>query len=789
MDECCDRLNKILDDKDVMAVLYLCDKYPLKDAPGEDAGTVCDVDCGTTLYLNSVTYLNGYWFDVTVYTESGEARGFVPMDKLICVDEDYLKWEKGLLSAGDGAGTGDVLSKDGSTADGNVSDKTYTDAISVRARESVYSFPDSYRDKLFAILNKHPDWVFVPQKVGSTLSAAVSAELEDKNRNWVYYTVDDRFKGAKINSSWYYASRAGLEYYMNPANFVGSEQNIFMFEQLTYNASYHTQEGVQSVLKGSFMSGEVPSEGMTYAGAFYTIGSSLKVSPYHLAARVYQEQGSKGTSPLISGTYSGFEGYYNYFNIKASGSTNAEIYKNGLTYARQQGWNTRYKSLAGGSAFDSKNYILAGQDTPYLEKYNVVKKVYWHQYMQNASAPLTEASKVYKMYKNSGALDNPFVFKIPVYDGDPISPAKPKVSVSLVKKSNLFYTCDTEEIRAQVKLTAEAEIKSVTADADADKDNAASGFPYFTYESFDASTGIVTLKPVGLTPENYKKVQKKVTLDITVEGFDTFAYAFNIAFIDSKPVIKAPGTVLYGELNFGSIALNAPLPAGTTVTCTDPNMTVTLNGTRDAVEFETLFGFRAGTKRLEFCNDIWRIPYPVNTAIKNKALPVPKLYKTGIKLNSALDCDLYGMADTQAYLPGNLFDIKLVDITGVNAAAQQLLDSGFLKTEISGDKVSFGLKPDLRGSIRAGVYKFDISAAMADPKYSMMTVRSTRISIGIIDKDPAAFLAFSGKGGIKLSDSSSYIQYTPKIVDLNATYIKQASLEGENADLFDVFVY
>ncbi|MBR5407936.1 MAG: hypothetical protein IK111_09920, partial [Lachnospiraceae bacterium] len=375
VDECCDRLNKILDDKDVMAVLYLCDKYPLKDAPGEDAGTVCVVDCGTTLYLNSVTYLNGYWFDVTVYTESGEARGFVPMDKLICVDENYLKWEKGLLSAGDGAGTGDVLSKDGSTADGNVSDKTYTDAISVRARESVYSFPDSYRDKLFAILNKHPDWVFVPQKVGSTLSAAVSAELEDKNRNWVYYTVDDRFKGAKINSSWYYASRAGLEYYMNPANFVGSEQNIFMFEQLTYNASYHTQEGVQSVLKGSFMSGEIPSEGMTYAGAFYTIGSSLKVSPYHLAARVYQEQGSKGTSPLISGTYSGFEGYYNYFNIKASGSTNAEIYKNGLTYARQQGWNTRYKSLAGGSAFDSKNYILAGQDTPYLEKYNVVKKV------------------------------------------------------------------------------------------------------------------------------------------------------------------------------------------------------------------------------------------------------------------------------------------------------------------------------------------------------------------------------------------------------------------------------
>ena len=41
------------------------------------------------------------------------------------------------------------------------------------------------------------------------------------------------------------------------------------------------------------------------------------VSPYVLAAMILQEQGTNGGSPLISGNYSGYPGYYNFFNVEA----------------------------------------------------------------------------------------------------------------------------------------------------------------------------------------------------------------------------------------------------------------------------------------------------------------------------------------------------------------------------------------------------------------------------------------------------------------------------------------
>ena len=443
-------LNRLLKDRIIMAVLYLCDTYPLREDASEGAPVTAEIECGTTLYLERALY-NGetLWFKVAAYTEEGEVRGYIPRERFVCVDEGFLGWEESFASPApeeEGADTAE--------------DAVVNEALYAAAGQSVDSFPDSYRSGLKKLQEKHPNWIFVPQKVGITLEAVVKAELSDPERNYVYYTVDDSYKAGKVDNTWYYASEEGLKHYMNPANFVGSEQNIFMFEQLTYNESYHTADGVKSVLKGSFMSGDIPSEGISYARAFQEIGEKLKVSPYHLAAKVYQEQGSKGTSPLISGTYSGYEGYYNYFNIRASGKTNAEIYKNGLSYAKEQGWDTRYKSLKGGAEFDAKNYILAGQDTAYLEKYNIIKKKYSHQYMQNASAPLTEASKVYSMYKNSGALDNPFVFKIPVFDGDPVSdPVDPE---PVVKSGTMKLSAVSLKLNTALSVSQNG-MRSITA--------------------------------------------------------------------------------------------------------------------------------------------------------------------------------------------------------------------------------------------------------------------------------------------------------------------------------------
>ena len=79
----------------------------------------------------------------------------------------------------------------------------------------------------------------------------------------------------------------------------------------------------------------------------------------------------------------------------------------------------------GGAEFISKSYILRGQDTLYLQKFDVDSSydgLYWHQYMQNICAPSSEGSNIRKLYAEAGALDNQFVFRIPVYNNMPETP-------------------------------------------------------------------------------------------------------------------------------------------------------------------------------------------------------------------------------------------------------------------------------------------------------------------------------------------------------------------------------
>lgn len=161
-------------------------------------------------------------------------------------------------------------------------------------------------------------------------------------------------------------------------------------------------------------------EKINYASTFMDVAKSSGVSAYHIASRIKQEQGQKGTSPLISGTYSGYEGYYNYFNFSATGNTKDKIYKNGLSFAKKQGWNTRVKSISGGAVKVGSNYINKGQNTLYFEKFNVVNtsSLYFHQYMGNATAALTEGQSLAKGYSDK---NQAFVFKIPVYNNMPSS--------------------------------------------------------------------------------------------------------------------------------------------------------------------------------------------------------------------------------------------------------------------------------------------------------------------------------------------------------------------------------
>ena len=283
----------------------------------------------------------------------------------------------------------------------------------------IQDFPESYRTALEKLSKKHPDWCFERKDVDIDFSSAVDAQLEG-NRSWIEGSADAAYVDSSDpkGGSWYGATRAGVEHFLDPRTYL-DEDHIFAFESMTYDSAYQTADVVAKTLSSTFMSGRIEDDSITYADAFAQIGAGLDLNPLFLAARVKQEQGSAGKSDLISGKYSGYEGYYNYFNIQATG-TGSQAVVNGLKFASTgssyyRPWNTRFKSLKGGSQYIAEGYIKKGQSTLYFQKFNLVYQPYHsHQYMQNIRAPYSEAATMSKGYKSAGIQDESFKFVIPV---------------------------------------------------------------------------------------------------------------------------------------------------------------------------------------------------------------------------------------------------------------------------------------------------------------------------------------------------------------------------------------
>ena len=295
-------------------------------------------------------------------------------------------------------------------------------------------FPDSYIPNLAALHAKYPNWTFQALSTGLDWNTVLDKEMKN-GVNLVRSSADDSKKSinsgaynwytnkwTEYESGWVSVGRDYLAYCMDPRNFL-NETNIFMFEDISYNSN-QTLAGVQSIVAGSFMQGtkkyDNNGETIDYASSIYQIAQTSGVSSYHIASKIRQEQGTNGTSPLISGTYSGYEGYYNFFNFNAYGSTKDAIYKSGLYYAKKQGWSSRYLSIQGGANKIKSDYINRGQNTIYLEKFNVssLSAVGTHQYMSNVSGAISEGQNVGKGYTDK---TQAFNFVIPVYTNMPQS--------------------------------------------------------------------------------------------------------------------------------------------------------------------------------------------------------------------------------------------------------------------------------------------------------------------------------------------------------------------------------
>lgn len=313
-------------------------------------------------------------------------------------------------------------------------------------------FSDSYIKPLMELHTKYPRWEFKAFNTGLNWATVIKNEsvvgvnLLSINKSYDWKSTE---KGAydwntdkyipHDGSTWVAASEKAVKYYMDPRNFL-DERGVFQFESLEYNSESQTQDGVEKILNNTPMYDKMftytnqlgTKLDIKYSETFMKAAESSGVSPYHLASRVKQEVVISPTlmSTSVSGTVSGYKGIYNFYNIGAYDSTiSGGAIANGLKWAStgstyNRPWNDRYKSLTGGAEYIGKNYINAGQNTLYLEKFNVTSKNrYDHQYMTNVEAPNSEATKTVSAY---GVIDKdmPIVFSIPIYEGMPDEPCE-----------------------------------------------------------------------------------------------------------------------------------------------------------------------------------------------------------------------------------------------------------------------------------------------------------------------------------------------------------------------------
>lgn len=302
-------------------------------------------------------------------------------------------------------------------------------------------FPESYYSGLWLLHNLKPNYVFTPYYTNLSFDTALVAE-DSKARSLIQNSSYPSY--VKPNSEvydkpdWMMARTEVVSYFMDPRNFFTPEK-IFAFELLGFDPNVHTVDGVREIIRGSFMDG---SPDYDYAQIIYEAGENAGVSPYFLASRIIQEMGYSGESALSRGDLTGYEGYYNYYNIGAYATTEpGGAVINGAKYAQWgkdwEGqeitdaeaayllpWTSVERAIKGGAIWIATGYIDKGQNTLYFQKFDVLDDGtdrYNHQYAQNIMMAYSEGMRYYRSYDSIGMTDAGFEFIIPVYNNMPDS--------------------------------------------------------------------------------------------------------------------------------------------------------------------------------------------------------------------------------------------------------------------------------------------------------------------------------------------------------------------------------
>ena len=409
-------------------------------------------------------------------------------------------------------------------------------------------FPESYKPYLRTLHAKYPNWNFraartglswndVLEREGKLGKSLVSSSAPSSWKSQAAGAYDSQTgKYTSFDSGgWAAASEKIIAYYLDPRNFI-NQIGIFQFLTHTYDAETQTSAGLAAVVSGTFLDAAFPETGFaTYADALMEAGRTATVNPYVLASMILVEQGTSGTGKCISGTVSGYEGYYNYYNIGAYKTASMSAVTRGLWYASRSGsyqrpWDGHFASLLGGALFYSENYVKQNKNTLYFKKWNVMnglEDVGEGQYMTNVQGAESEAAALRKGYLS--LLDSTMIFEIPIYSGMPDAacrkpsgnnassqPELPKEEEPKIKKEQMVTTNYTRYTR---KVTDKGFNLNAKTDGDgvltyASSDDRIASVDQSGQVRVNGVEGVVTFTVSASETETCKAGSKIVTLTV-----------------------------------------------------------------------------------------------------------------------------------------------------------------------------------------------------------------------------------------------------------------------------------
>ena len=292
------------------------------------------------------------------------------------------------------------------------------------------------KEMLQKIKNQHPNWNFkilytdinwsdaiANEYVGhgSSPRNLVPANSANYDGGWICQVCGNK---TYDSGNWHCASEAAIAYMMDARNSV-NYTDIFQFMELTYTDC--NIQTIRTMVSGTFLNND------SYINAIVEAAQKYNVNAYYIVARILQEQGKSGSTLSAGNGYNGqYVGYYNVFNIGASGSGKEAVILNGLAKAQSYGWTSLESSIIGGTEIIAKSYISRGQNTLYFQKFDVENSdgnLYWHQYMQNILAAQSEGETLRKTFESVGSIESNYTFIIPLFKNMPTT-ASPRPSTT-----------------------------------------------------------------------------------------------------------------------------------------------------------------------------------------------------------------------------------------------------------------------------------------------------------------------------------------------------------------------